>query len=121
MVAVNVSVGVFVMVEVGVKVVVLVEVRVAVAELVGVGLGIGTVKLAGLIAVPPGLITLIRPLVAPAGTLALIDVAERMLKIELVPLNFTLLARVKLYPLMVTLVPVVPLVGEKPVMDGGTA
>ena len=40
-----------------------------------VGAGI-TVKLPGLVAVPPGVVTLMVPVVAPAGTVAVIWVAE---------------------------------------------
>ena len=124
-VSLGVSVGVGVYVAVSVFVDVAVRVSVSVGMLagvsVGVGLGVRTVKLAMLVAVPPGLVTMIVPLVAPSGTLALMDVAERMLKLALLPLNCTLLVRAKSYPLMVTLVPAAPLAGEKAVMDGGTA
>ena len=41
------------------------------------------------------------------------------MKVALVPLNFTDVAPVKFVPLMVTLVPTGPLVGEKLVMVGG--
>jgi hypothetical protein len=44
-----------------------------------------------------------------------------MLKLASVPLNRTALAWVKSAPLMVMLVPTAPLVGEKPVIAGGTA
>jgi len=72
-----------------------------------------TVKLPALVAVPPEVVTLSGPLVAPAGTVAWIAVAEVTVKVALVPLNATAVAPVKLVPLMVTLVPTGPLVGEK--------
>src|SRR5438046_5154850 len=78
-----------------------------------------TVKLAALLAVPPGVVTLIGPLVAPAGTVAVIAVAELTVKLALVPLNSTAEAPVKLVPLMVTLVPTGPLPGVKLVIVGG--
>src|SRR5712691_810963 len=72
-----------------------------------------TVKLLALLAVPPGVVTLIGPVVAPAGTVAVMVVAEFTVKLALVPLNSTTVAPVKLVPLMVTLVPTGPLVGVK--------
>src|SRR5213595_2179662 len=85
-------------------------------EIVG---GLMTVKLAALLAVPSEVVTLIGPLVAPAGTVAVIAVAELTVKLALVPLNSTALAPVKLVPLMVTLVPTGPLPGVKLVIVGG--
>src|SRR5438552_8633288 len=87
-------------------------------KLVIVGGGM-TVKLLELLAVPPAVVTLIGPLEAPAGTVAVIAVAELTVKLALVPLNRTALAPVKLVPLMVTLVPTGPLAGVKLVMVGG--
>src|SRR5947208_1252001 len=87
-------------------------------KLVIVG-GLITVKLAALLAVPPGVVTLIGPLVAPAGTVAVIAVAEPTVKLALVPLNSTALAPVKLVPLIVTLVPTGPLLGVKLEIVGG--
>src|SRR5438477_3960540 len=78
-----------------------------------------TVKLAALLAVPPGVVTLIGPLEAPAGTVAVIAVAEFTVKLALVPLNSTAEAPVKLVPLMVTLVPTGPLPGVKLEIVGG--
>src|SRR6202007_2827523 len=86
-------------------------------KLVTVG-GLMTVKLPALVAVPPGVVTLIGPLVAPDGTVAVIVVAELTVKLALVPLNRTAVAPVKLVPLMVTLVPTGPLVGVKLEMVG---
>src|SRR5256885_13275473 len=81
-------------------------------KLVMVG-GLITVKLPALFAVPPEVVTLIGPLVAPAGTVAVIAVAELTVKLALVPLNSTALAPVKFVPLIVTLVPTGPLAGVK--------
>src|SRR6266480_1578688 len=78
-----------------------------------------TVKLAALLAVPPGVVTLIGPLEAPAGTVAVIAVAEPTVKLALVPLNSTALAPVKLVPLIVTLAPTGPLLGVKLEIVGG--
>jgi len=87
-------------------------------EIVG---GLMTVKLPELLAVPSAVVTLIGPLVAPAGTVAVIAVAEFTAKLALVPLNSTALAPVKLVPLIVTLVPTGPLVGVKLEIVGGLA
>src|SRR5882672_1999574 len=78
-----------------------------------------TVKLPALVAVPPGVVTLIVPVVAPAGTVAWIEVAELTVKLALAPLNATAVVPVKLVPLMVTLVPTGPLAGVKLVIVGG--
>src|SRR5437763_8314547 len=85
-------------------------------EIVG---GLMTVKLAALLAVPSEVVTLIGPLETPAGTVAVIAVAEPTVKLALVPLNSTAQAPVMLLPLMVTLVPTGPLPGVKLVIVGG--
>src|SRR5438067_1988342 len=82
--------------------------------------GFVTVKALLLVAVPSGVVTLTGPVVAPAGTAAEICVAEFTVKVAVVPLNFTEVAPVKFVPLIVTLVPTVPLVGEKLVIVGGS-
>src|SRR5438552_19065284 len=61
------------------------------------------------------------PLESPAGTVAVIAVAEFTVKLALVPLNRTALAPVKLVPLIVTLVPTGPLLGVKLATVGGLA
>ena len=87
-------------------------------KLVIVGAGI-TVKAAALVAVPPGVLTLIWPLVAPLGTVAAIEVAEVTVKVTaLVPLNRTSEAPVKFVPVIVTLVVTGPLAGVKLVTVG---
>jgi hypothetical protein len=78
-----------------------------------------TRKLAALVAVPPGVVTAIGPLVAPAGTIAVIWPAESTVKPACLPLNFTAVAPVKLVPLTTTAVPT-PRSGETPVIVGAT-
>ena len=78
-----------------------------------------TVNGLALVAVPPGVVTLSGPVVAPVGTVAWIAVAEVTVKLALNPLNVTDVAPVKLVPLIVTLVPTGPLVGVKLVTVGG--
>src|SRR5712691_10478485 len=80
-----------------------------------------TVKLPALVAVPPGVVTLIVPVVAPPGTVAWIAVAELATKLAPTPLKATAVAPVKFVPLIATLVPTAPLVGVKPVIVGGLA
>jgi hypothetical protein len=63
--------------------------------------------------------TLILPLVAPVGTVAVIWVDEFTVKlVAFVVLNRTAVAPVKLVPVMTTLVPTGPLVGLKDVTVG---
>ena len=85
---------------------------------VSVGAGLATVKLALLVAVPPGVVRLIGPLEAPAGTVAVIWLSLLTEKAAVVPLNFTAVAPVRLLPLRVTLVPAGPLVGANDVSVG---
>ncbi len=77
-----------------------------------------TVKLVALFPVPQLLVTLISPVVAPAGTVAVIWVAFTTVNEALVPLNFTALTPTKFVPLIVTVVPDVPLVGVKELIVG---
>ena len=79
-----------------------------------------TVNVAALVAVPAGVVTAMAPLVAPAGTLAVIWLAELTMYVALLPLKVTELAPVKFVPVIVTAAPTVPLVGEKLVIVGGT-
>jgi hypothetical protein len=88
-------------------------------EIVGAGGGVTeTVKAFALVAVPPGVVTAINPVTAPAGTVALTEVPEMIVNDALVPPNVTLVAPVKLLPVIVTLVPTGPLVGVKDEMVG---
>jgi hypothetical protein len=78
--------------------------------------GIVTVKSSALVAVFPATVTVIRPLVAPSGTLVLIEPVSEALAAAAFPLNVTaLLAAVALKPApyIVTAVPTGPLVGVK--------
>ena len=71
-----------------------------------------------LVAVPAGVVTLIFPVVAPVGTVVLICVLDTTVNVAAVPLNFTLVAPVKLVPVTVTAVPTGPLVGANDVIVG---
>jgi hypothetical protein len=69
-----------------------------------------------LVAVPPGAVTLIGPVVAPAGTAVTSCVALAEVTVAVVPLNFTRLSAavlLKPVPEMVTWAPVGPRPGEK--------
>jgi len=76
------------------------------------------VKLVVLVAVPPGAVTEICPVVAPAGTVALILVEEFTTKDAVTLLKRTAVAPVKFVPVIVTEVPAGPEVGENEVMVG---
>src|ERR1044071_2112835 len=78
------------------------------------------VKSVELVPVPLDVVTEILPVVAPLGTIAVICVSESTLKVESVPLNFTLLAPVKVIPVITTFAPGAPLVGLKLVILGVT-
>jgi hypothetical protein len=81
---------------------------------VNCGLGAAdTVNELELVAVPPDVVTVTCPVDAPEGTVVVIDEDETTVKLALTPLNFTAVAPVKFAPLIVTLVPMAPLVGEK--------
>ena len=70
-----------------------------------------TVNDAVLVPVPAGVVTATGPVVAPAGTVAVIWVSEVTVNVAVVPLNFTAVAPVKPLPVMVTGVPDGPEVG----------
>jgi hypothetical protein len=78
-----------------------------------------TTKLVLLVAVPAGLVTVMGPVVAPAGTVAVICVALLMVKAAATPLKRTSVVPVKFVPVMVTEAPMRPEVGEKLAMVGG--
>jgi hypothetical protein len=80
-----------------------------------------TVNEPELVAVPPGVVTLIVPLVAPFGTVVEMWLASVTLKVAVVPLNFTLVAPAKFVPVRATLVPTCPLVGETVAIVGAAA
>lgn len=77
-------------------------------------------KSVALAAVPPGVVTVILPEVAPTGTVDVIDMSLSTVKLVApVPLNFTADAPVKYVPVMVTVSPTDPLEGVKEMMVGG--
>ena len=76
-------------------------------------------KLLALVAVPPGVVTLIGPVVAPLGTIARTWVSESTVKKADVPLKATAVVPMKWLPLMVTVVPTGPLLGLKKLIVGG--
>ena len=77
------------------------------------------VKLAVLVPVPDGAVTAIFPVVAPDGTVAVIWVSDLTVNADAaVPLNATAVAPVNPVPVMTTLEPDGPEVGEKPVIVG---
>jgi hypothetical protein len=78
-----------------------------------------TVKFSALVAIASGVRTLIGPVVAPEGTVAVICVSESIEKVDaLVSLNWTSEAFVKSVPVMTTEVPTGPSVGLNPVTEG---
>ena len=80
-----------------------------------------TVKLVALDPVPPALVTLTTPVVAPAGTVALICVGETTVYVTAAtPLNATLVTPTKVVPVKVTVEPMIPLGTDKLVTVGGT-
>jgi len=72
-----------------------------------------TVNEAVLVPVPAGVVTLIGPVDAPAGTVAINEPYRTLLKDALTPLNLTALAPLKAEPLIVTLLPTGPALGAK--------
>ena len=72
----------------------------------------------GLPAEPAGVVTVILPVVAAVGTLAVIWVAESIRKVAPAPSKLTAVAPRKLLPVRRTLVPAVPLAGESAAILG---
>ena len=86
----------------------------------GVGAGTVTLNAVALLPVPSGVVTLIGPDDAPAGTLARICASLSTLNaVAGVPLKATVVVPVKWLPVMVTSVPTGPLFGAKAVICGG--
>ena len=86
-----------------------------------VGVLVVTVKSVALVAVLPPMVTVIFPVVAPAGTVVVIPVVVLAVTTAEVPLNFTALfagVALKFVPVIVTAVVTGPLVGVKPVIVG---
>ena len=72
-----------------------------------------------LVAVPAGVVTRIRPVVASGGIGALIEVALSSVKlVASVRLKVTFVAPVRFVPVIVTRLPALPDDGEKPVTVG---
>lgn len=78
-----------------------------------------TVKFPVLLAVPNGVVTLMSPVLAPAGTVAVILIDVFTVKGAGTSLKVTAVAPVKAEPLIVTFTPTTPLAGEKLVIEGG--
>ena len=78
-----------------------------------------TVKLVVLVAEPAGVVTLIGPVVAVEGTVAVIWVAEFTTNVAATLLNVTAVAPVKFVPVIVTDAPTGPNVGVNDVIVGG--
>jgi hypothetical protein len=79
---------------------------------------VDTVKSVVLVAVPPAVVTVILPVVAPVGTVAVTEVAVLVVNVAVVPLNLTAVTPERFVPVMTTLVPTLPLVGENDVIVG---
>ena len=82
-----------------------------------------TVKFAGLVAVPSGLMTAIGPVVAPAGTVAVSFCGLSIVNVADAPSKVTLVTSgpLKLLPWIVTEVPTDPLAGENEPIVGAAA
>jgi hypothetical protein len=78
-----------------------------------VGGGITIVYVELVVEVPAALVTEIVPEVAPAGTVAIIDVLLFTVNDAVVPLNETLVVPVKLPPYKFTVDPTIPFDGKK--------
>lgn len=79
-----------------------------------------TVKFEDVRVVPTPFVTLIGPVVADAGTTAVIWPSLTKVKLAPVPLKVTAVVPVKFAPFKVTVVPGMPSNGVKEVNDGGT-
>ena len=79
-----------------------------------------TVKLVALVPVPAALVIAIDPEVALLGTVARIWPSESKTKLAVAPLKVTLLTPVKWLPLIVTAVPILPLLGVNELIVGAS-
>ena len=77
-----------------------------------------TTKSLELVAVPTPFVTVMRPVVAPVGTTAVIWVGEFVTNVAETPLKRTPVVPRTLVPEMTTVVPAAPLVGVKLAIDG---
>ena len=96
----------------------LVTIPLPLPPMVSLSATVGIVKLVILVPVPPEVVTVIRPLEAPDGTVALIDESELVVNTAAVPLNWTDDAPVKYCPVSTTWLPIEPLVGKTAEMMG---
>ncbi len=88
-------------------------------KLMMVGAGGRTVKVVRpLVTVPPGVVMLITPVLAPLGTVMLTVPSRFTVKVAATPPMLTLLAPVRFVPVTVMTVPAAPEAGEKLVMVG---
>lgn len=78
------------------------------------------VKLVALVAVPSSVVTVMGPVLAPAGTVVVTVPELLTVNVAGCPLNETAVAPVKFVPVIVTPVPLTPLGGVKEVMAGVT-
>ena len=78
------------------------------------------VKLAELVAVATAVVTEILPAVAPFGTVAVILIPDATVNTAAVFPNFTMLAPLRLVPLIVTVLPVMPDAGVNELIVGAT-
>ena len=73
-----------------------------------------------LVAVPPGVVTVILPVIAPTGTVTCKEVVlDIVTEVDVMPLNCTVLPAVKFVPVSHTNSPTVPSIGENRVSVGG--
>ena len=72
-----------------------------------------TVKVVALLAPPPDVVTAIFPVLAPVGTVTVIDVSELMVKVAATPPIVTLVVLSRLTPVTVMVLPTAPLAGVK--------
>ncbi len=79
-----------------------------------------TLKAVALVAVPTGVVTVTRPLDPPLGTSATICFAVSEMMPAGIPLKVTLVAPSRCLPVMETVVPSGPELGEKLLMSGVT-
>src|SRR5690348_8549160 len=86
---------------------------------VGGGVAATGVKFAPLAVVPAGVVTVMGPEAAPAGTTAVIWVAESTVNTALTPLNSTAVVPMKLLPVMTIAAPTVPLAGIAAITGAG--
>lgn len=86
---------------------------------VGTGAGTRTVKAVALVAVPPGVVSTMRPDVAPLGTVNVRVVALTTVnEFTTAPLSVTVVVPAKSVPVTVTNVPTTPLAGVKLLIVG---